>query len=343
MSKDRNNKQSDPSIDELANPSAKIIDTSDSAPSKSLNRRRKTLHKIVKGDSSLSFLKIAATALTAVSMALISTKLTSLVNSLTLVALVSIGSAIVSEFYRVILSVTSIGAKKVIAPIIQINPDGTTTEIPIVTIVSPQAAEEPKKKGFIAATRRYLKRNPFIKIAILFALVSGLTIAASYSISTANGVPVNNYTTVHEKSIEQLSTKDKQQIIDAAVSTSESHDAAKDFENKKIIESLTSENASLKKDLESLSENQNKYIDSIVNLETRIESLEKSINDSPSMITVIPSPSAPITPIKDPNAENSELTEAPIESILDPTIPQTLPQNPEVPQNSIDVGSNVAE
>lgn len=77
--------------------------------------------EIVKEGSGLTFLKVLVTALTAVSMSLLSANLTGVINSLILVALVSVGTAIVSEFYRILLSVTSLGAKKVVAPVIQVK------------------------------------------------------------------------------------------------------------------------------------------------------------------------------------------------------------------------------
>lgn len=89
---------------------------------------RAKFKEIVKEGSGLTILKVLATALTAVSMSLLSANLTGVINSLMLVALVSVGTAIVSEFYRILLSVTSLGAKKVVAPVIHVKTvkDGNT-------------------------------------------------------------------------------------------------------------------------------------------------------------------------------------------------------------------------
>lgn len=94
-------------------------------------KKESLLKSILKEGPGLSFLKIAATALTAISMALISSRLTGFVNSLILVGLVSVGSAMMGEFYRVLLSLTSVGAKKVVLPVVKINPDGTASKIKI--------------------------------------------------------------------------------------------------------------------------------------------------------------------------------------------------------------------
>lgn len=94
-------------------------------------KKESLLKSILKEGPGLSALKISATALTAISMALISSQLTGFVNSLILVGLLSVGSAMMGEFYRVLLSLTSIGAKKVVLPVVKINPDGTASKIKI--------------------------------------------------------------------------------------------------------------------------------------------------------------------------------------------------------------------
>lgn len=210
--------------------------------------------KIIKEGSGLSILKIAATALTAVSMALLSANLTGIVNSLMLVAIVSIGTAIVSEFYRVILSVTSLGAKKVVAPVLQTtvikDKDGKTTtitsETPILDEndlknVKKDAKEQESMKSLeekVSETgngklllifskirykfTRYFRNNPFMRFILLFAGIAILTISTSYFVSEGNNNTDSIFTTVYktEEQKQSLSEKEKQEIIDEAVAQS---------------------------------------------------------------------------------------------------------------------------
>lgn len=188
------------------------------------NKKNNVIHKVLKDGGGLSILKVSATALTAVSMALISSRLTGFINSMILVALVSIGTAVLSEFYRIMLSLTSLGAKKVVAPVLRINADGTTTtaEIEIVQKIDPTEENEQTKRSLIEKAQHYLNRNPIMKIALLFTVVSGLTIGTSYFVSTANERTDVNYTTVHTTNKQELSANEKQEIINSAVTEAES-------------------------------------------------------------------------------------------------------------------------
>lgn len=80
---------------------------------------KKQLKKIIREDSNWSLKSISIAGLTGVSVALISTQLTSLVSSLMLIALMAFISATVSEFYRIFVALSTLGAKKVVenAPI----------------------------------------------------------------------------------------------------------------------------------------------------------------------------------------------------------------------------------
>lgn len=80
---------------------------------------KKQLKKIIREDSNWSIKSISIAGLTGVSVALISTQLTSLVSSLMLIAMMAFISATVSEFYRIFVALSALGAKKVVenAPI----------------------------------------------------------------------------------------------------------------------------------------------------------------------------------------------------------------------------------
>lgn len=216
-------------------------------------KNESTLKNILKEGPGLSVLKISATALTAISMALISSRLTGLVNSLILVGMVSVGTAMMSEFYRIILSLTSVGAKKVVLPVMKVNADGTTskTVINMETTVTDNVADALKdssssptiqendsslidkisennqkdgekfvKTSFnpVRSIKGYLERNPQMKTALLFTLMATLTIGVNYYVTTHNQVePSVQHTVVHTTNKEELSDSEKEEIIDSAV------------------------------------------------------------------------------------------------------------------------------
>jgi len=218
------------------------------------NDTKTKFKEIVKESSSgLTLLKITATALTAVSMSLISANLTGIINSLILVALISIGTAVISEFYKIILSVTSLGAKKVVAPVIYTktvkDKNGTTRiiteEQPIITediskidqILEDQentktlqeessGTRTGQAKLVLLLTKqkisRYFKNNPFMRFVLLFAGIAILTTTTSYLVSENNQNTDSVFTTVYktEKTEEKITESEKQEIIDEAVEES---------------------------------------------------------------------------------------------------------------------------
>lgn len=83
---------------------------------------KRQLRKIIREDSKWSMSSIAITALTGVSVAVISTQLTGLVSSMVLIAIMAFISASVSELYRIFLGVTGLGAKKAAAQAAKVIP-----------------------------------------------------------------------------------------------------------------------------------------------------------------------------------------------------------------------------
>lgn len=168
------------------------------------------LREIVKDGSGLGLLKVTGTALTAVSMAIISAKITGFVNSLMLVAILSIGTAVVNEFYRIILSFTSLGAKKIVLPVIKTVEDKQTGEIIIIDEETPIVAVDvvdienniqteqlpflPRVKEKIV---KYFKNNKIMRFVFLFAIVSMITIGVSYIVAPEKESTVYTYTTNH--------------------------------------------------------------------------------------------------------------------------------------------------
>lgn len=301
------------------------VDTTLPEP-ESLNRRqkiKKQFRKIVKEDSSLSILKVSGTALTAVSVALISTQLTSVLNSLALVAMVSILSAVFNEFYRVVLSVTSLGAKKVIAPIVMTNADGSITEIPAVESVSPTPVQTPAvpieqgpqsnvKRGPIAAIHNYFKSNPAMRMALLFTVISAVTITANYFVasSTEKVESITNYTTVQENPVKELSEEEKQLIIDHAVGAASYNSETQKDDLQTQLDAVHKENAELKDTVERLSQQQEEYMRALTEMQKRLETVEQSeatpvesntpqdpqVSSPPQEVKPVPTPQSTVQP-----------------------------------------------
>lgn len=106
------------SSDSILKDNLENSDTSEQTEEEVLSTK-KQLKKIIREDSNWSIKSISIAGLTGVSVALISTQLTSLVSSLMLIALMAFISATVSEFYRIFVALSTLGAKKVVenAPI----------------------------------------------------------------------------------------------------------------------------------------------------------------------------------------------------------------------------------
>lgn len=291
-------------------------------------KARRELRKILREDSSLSLLKVSGTALTAVSMALISTQLTSVLNSLALVAIVSIGSAIVNEFYRVVLSVTSLGAKKVIAPIVMTNPDGSTTEIPAVQTVEPipvataavsldEAPRTSGKRSVVESIKLYFHRNPLMRMILLFTAVSAVTITANYFFvnSSERVESVTNYTTVQESPVEELTLEEKQNIIDSAVGVAGTFSNAQQETLQGQIDSLTIENSTLNQTVEELKVEQEQYRELLTQIQNQLSEMQPPVESTPadtvtpepepSVVTPTPKPSPTSAAATVPNAANS--------------------------------------
>lgn len=278
----------------------------------SVPKVRRTFKKVLKDGSNWSLLKVSGTALTAVSMALISAKLTTLVNSLVLVAIISIGTAILSEFYRIVLSITSLGAKKVVAPVLKIEQTNEETgEIEIVNVTS-IVQEEPATNSNFKKVVHHLWHNPVIRMVLLFAVVATLTVTTSYFVSNSAEKVETTYTTVNNPT-EQLSDSEKQQITDNAASKASV-----------IVSSLKSQISELEKDKQSLeskisdleaeNQSQSDKIDEIMSqldeLKTQVEENNQSSDEPASEpITEEPTPTSTPTPSTTNQTDSSDQTD----------------------------------
>lgn len=177
--------------------------------------KKKTLAKVIKEDSTLSPAKVVITALTAVSVAIISTKLTTVLNGLTLAALVAVISAILSEAYRIVTALTAHGVEKAVVPIEKRNLTDRESELRAESDTKDDSA--PRRP--LAVLREYFARRKNMQLVALFTTTAILTIGTSFLVAKSLGEPSlvsNNYPT--EVRAEQLTEKQKQDILDKAVS-----------------------------------------------------------------------------------------------------------------------------
>lgn len=229
----------------------------------------------MKDGNNLSLLKVVGTALTAVSMALISSQLTGFINSLILVGLVSVGSAFLSEFYRVVLSVTSLGAKKIVPGLRSNSNEATSTDEDTPPTVDLDSDVSESKSSWWNRLRKYSAAHPTLKFSALFLMVSMLTIGSSYLISASNVNTDSNYTTVHTTTMATISEDEKHDIINlAAAKAHETEKASSDESLKTRITELEKQNAKLQTELDALKESKN-YDETIKSLQDEITVLKK--------------------------------------------------------------------
>lgn len=223
----------------------------DKAPTNEKNSGRKsTVKEIVKEGTGLGFLKVLGTALTAVSMAVISARMAGFVNSLMLVALLSVGTAVVNEFYRILLSFTSLGAKKIVAPVLKTTRDIKTGEI-IVVAEEPIITEtvedierqddintEPDTETTLYSKMKnrivqYFKNNTAMRFILVFATVAFITIGINYLMKPEQEPTMYTYTTNHtteeqvvEKPSDEPAVEEKTTVIVKEQEADEDKDTA---------------------------------------------------------------------------------------------------------------------
>lgn len=257
------------------------------------------LKEIVKDGSGLGLLKITGTALTAVSMAIISAKIAGFVNSLMLVAILSIGTAVVNEFYRIILSFTSLGAKKIVSPVVKTVENKQTGELIVIAEESPIVAVDvvdieeniqteqlpfmPRVKEKIV---KYFKNNKIMRFVFLFAIVSMITIGINYLVAPEKESTVYTYTTNHtteqqiiETPTSTPSVEEKTVIVKEETETQDINDENKEPEIKETSETIppVSNNA---EEIEELRIRIGTLEEENTELKTEIENLQQTNNSS---------------------------------------------------------------
>lgn len=158
-------------------------ETLEKAMKRKKRARRGRLRSFVASKSSLSFSQMTATSATAVTMALISSQLTSLVNSLLLAGLASIGTALVSEFYNLLVE----GAKQGARRIVPIESGEVAVDEQEDEAVQPETDGEELKPDRRSRNKlTAVLRLPQIQMALVFAVMAVATIFVNYQIAEHN-------------------------------------------------------------------------------------------------------------------------------------------------------------
>lgn len=263
-----------------------------------------------KQGSGISWPRILGAALAAVTMTLISARLTSVFGTLLLTGVISIGSALVAEFYRILINMTAEGTKKVVAPIIN------ELDLPLATGPGTPKDAEPKSTGSddgsgeaeprdaadaaaevadraekeqkkVAASSHRLSQ--FTLLALVFGVVSLGTIGVSYAVARAQGGDIYQTTTV-ERPIEQLDDQEKQALVDLAVQLSQQGFPDLDQVSAQI-DSLTQQNESLQDTIDQLRGQQQSDADQIAQLQQQVTELSQrldSVESQPETPEVTP-------------------------------------------------------
>lgn len=196
----------------------------------------------MRAQSRLTVAQVSATSLAAITMAIVSARLTSFSSSILIVGVISAISAMASEFYRIVITASAEGTKKAVAPILEGEIHGTSSEgekdDPAEENVDDAAsdpgetsstqndedeAEESKGKsteGVEGDRKRWrpllnaLLHNQLLQMSVIFLIVALITVGVSYGVARAQGKTEinNNYTTVEQT----LTEEEKQEILDQA-------------------------------------------------------------------------------------------------------------------------------
>jgi len=234
----------------------------------------KILFKKIKKDSTLSPIRITATALAAISMSLLSSYLTSLFSTFIIAGILSITTALIVEAYRIIIFLTADNTKKIIKPL-------------------SKRVEDPEDEIFEEELSNQSKVTSFTKFAFIFSLFSLITIGVSYGVSsfTEKDSVINEYQistfesnlTDEEKEsiINEASDKTKNELIQEILSLQES------IKNQELESSNLSD--SMIKLSEELEAQREDYLLLIEDLQNQIDNIN-SQNDQPTEPTVTPDP-----------------------------------------------------
>lgn len=249
----------------------------------SFNKKR-ILEYITK-DSSLNAVKVFATAMTAITIAIIASKLTTLINSLILTGLISIISALTAEFYRITLTASADTAKKILKAgkatptrskqsvndgLTEENQEPIQSRTQVTDTVSAQSRDD-----------SFFKKRPYFIFLIIFLTMSISTIGASYEIAknTEKTETINSYTTVQENIKKDLTEKEKNELITKAVMQADNLSTEKQEIALEQINELIESRAKHEQSINELTTQIEEKDEEINTLEEKVNELTTIVND----------------------------------------------------------------
>lgn len=197
---------------------------------------KRELKKILREDSNWSIRSISITALTGVSVAVISTQLNGLVSSMVLIAIMAFITASVSEIYRVFLALTGFGARRAAKALPKVVQTPGRAEDPPAIVEAP-AIERPITEALDVVTsayrlsdeqearhpgilrrvgyrlKNYGKANPFLWLIVLFLGIAITTVSVAYLVTDGKPPQIVQRTVV---STQELSQEDRASIVEEA-------------------------------------------------------------------------------------------------------------------------------
>ena len=240
---------------------------------------KKTIQQARAG-SSISWPRLIATAMAAVTMTLVSASLTSVFGSLMLTAVVSIGSALVAEFYRVVINLTAEGTKKVIAPIVSedglLHVEGRRTEDSQEDSKEDQEdGDEDQDSGGDEEPETHKHRGrpgQFVQLALVFGVVSLITVGISYAVASSQGGDIYQ-NTFETRPTQTLSDSEKQELVDQTLEIlKESLPDATALQEE--LTSLQDQNQQLRSSLEELQADFDSQQETIATLSDQVTQLQ---------------------------------------------------------------------
>ncbi len=261
----------------------------------------------IRSRSKLSAPQVIATALAAITMAVVSSELTSFSSSILIVGVISVISALSSEFYRIVITSSAEKTKQVVAPILESTPtatsavvlevpdlspedkdDATIQQEPVADVVSGQVSLEDEEPSPRPSFLRVLLSRQLVQMSLLFLVIALITVGVSYAVARAQGG--DEYNSNYYTSITQsLSEEDKQALLNAAAAIAKAEAEASGQQSSSTttpevnpelesaltrLEQLVTENAKLQADIDALSQSLEIEQTKTDDLLARLEALE---------------------------------------------------------------------
>ena len=267
--------------------------------------------KSITAQSRLSVPQVSATALAAITMAVVSSRLTSFSSSILIVGLISVVSALASEFYRILITSSAEKTKQVVAPIIPslagedrgqrgestgveadttVDTDRTevqpalddTVVAPVADVVTGHVTEpttapasyEQSKHPILSA----IFHNQVVQMSLIFLVVALITVGISYGVARAQGG--DQFTSYTSNTVEQtLTDEQRQALIDETVQRVQEQLAEQDQDTEQNQADSGSQSGGASSDLTQIIQENQRLQEEVASLSQLLETEQQKTND----------------------------------------------------------------